>query len=164
MTDSRKVRINQGRIVPWQFRLAGTVLVFMLILAAFIKFPEVFAIPTTIGLSFLLPLLWSSYYMLEIDPERKTVSEIVWIMGHKKGEQTFYESIEKIFINPVKVGQRISSYTGHVNAFRSREFIACLKLGGGKEFELISHKDLAELRKKVDPISKKLECSVVGNL
>ncbi len=63
------VRINQGRIVPWQFRLAGTVLVFMLIFGAFISFSELYAIPGAIALSFLLPLIWSSYYVLEIDPE-----------------------------------------------------------------------------------------------
>lgn len=157
------VRINQGRILPWQFRLAGTVLVFMLIIGAFLELQEIPAITTAILVSFLLPLIWSTYYVLEIDPQKKTVSVITWIVGLKKGEVYPFESIEKIFINKVLIGQDISSYSGHVHHAQSVEYTAFIKLDTGKKFELLSMKKPEKLKEKLKPIAAKLSCKVIEN-
>ena len=159
----KKVRINQGRIVPWQFRLAGSVFVIMLIFGAFIKLEEIYAIICALLLSPLVPLLWSSFYLLEIDPVAKTVTEISWMMGIQKKEVTRFEGIEKIFINPVRVSQRVTSYSGHVNDFKSQEYMAYLKLDSGQKFELVSDRNADHLRKRLEEVRKKLDCEVVDN-
>ena len=160
---SNIVRINQGRVLPWQFRLAGTTLIFVLIFGAFLKLPEMYAISSAILFSMLLPLLWSTYYLLEIDPENRVIKDGMWIVGYKKVDMTSYNSLEKIFINKVLVGQNISSYTGHVHHYQSVEYTAFLKLDNDKKFELLSDKSADQLKKKLKPIIRKLNCPVIEN-
>lgn len=158
-----KVRINQGRILMWQFRLAGTLIVFTVIAGSLANLPEIPAIAISVLVSLLVPMLWSSYYLLEIDPGKKTYSEISWIAGYKTGKTHSYRAIEKIFINNTRVSQRITTYSGQAHTVRSREYRAYLKFSDDKKLFLLSDDNPEKLKEKLAPVVQKLKVTIVEN-
>jgi hypothetical protein len=159
----RKVRINQGRIVPFQFRIVVTALIFFGMAGALLNLSQMPAIGICILLGTFMPVVWSMYYILEIDPESKTISEITWIAGFQKPKRTPFESIEKIFINETRQQQQMTSWAGQVRTSRFKELVAYLKLEDGRKFYLLSAADAVDMRSKIEPLSKKLDCQVVEN-
>lgn len=160
-----KIRINQGRIVMWQFRMAGTLLVLVIGLLALSKLEEFPAIIIFILASFLLPFLWSSYYIFEINPADKTISEYYWVAGIKmNNDTTKYFEIEKIFVNPVRMAQNIHSYyTGSVRTTKNVEYHAFLKLKEGNKFFLMSASTPEKIKEKLTTVAKELNCLVEEN-
>lgn len=160
-----KIRINQGRIVMWQFRVAGTLFVFFIGMLALSKLEEFPAITIFILISFLLPFLWSSYYVFEINPADKTISEYYWVAGFKMNNDiTKYSEIEKIFVNPVRMAQNIHSYyTGSVRTTKNMEYHAFLKLADGNKFFLMSASTPEKIKEKLSSIAKKLNCRMEDN-
>jgi len=158
-----KVRINQGRIVPFQFRIGGTAIVLSLMATALLNLSEIPAIVLCIVLSLLIPPLWSSFYILEIDPTTKQILEIQWIVNWKRVEKTDYEAIEKIFINRTLQKQQMTSWGGQVRTSKVREYVSYLKLTSGEKFFLLSSTKPERLLKKLEPVQKKLQCEVVQN-
>lgn len=158
-----KVRINQGRIVPFQFRMVGTALVLASMAGSLSHFSEGVAIIICIAISYLLPLIWSSFYILEIDPDTRTISEVTWITGMKLRKKTSFSSIEKIFVNETRKSQQMTSWGGKVRTSKIRDYSAFLKLSSEQKFFLLSDKDPENLLKKLDPMAKKLQCEVVTN-
>lgn len=154
---NHKVTINQGRVIPVQFRIFGSIIVFMVMAYALTNLSEIPAIIICIVISFLIPLLWSSYYILQIDPKSKTISNGYWIMNLKKMEQQPYDEIEKIYVNEVTSGQRFTSYSGRVSNFKTKEYAAYLKLKNGDKFFLLSDKNEETLSQRLQPIYQKLK-------
>lgn len=110
-----------------------------------------------------MPLVWSMYYLLEIDPENKTISETTWIAGFEKSNPIPYEEIEKIFINETRQQQQMTSWAGQVRTSRFKEMVAFLKLSDGRKYYLFSATDAEDIRKKIEPVQQKLQCEVVEN-
>lgn len=159
-----KIRINQGRLIMWQLRVFGTLLVFFVGALALLKLDETSAILTFIGASFLLPFLWSSYTIFEVQPAQKIILRYYWIAGMKTAkEATTYAEIEKIFINRVGMSQNAHSYTGKVHTTKSIEYKGFLKLDDGSKFLMLSHNDPERLKEKLLPIAKKLNCDLIEN-
>lgn len=162
--DLDKVRINQGRIIMWQFRLAGTLFVFFIGAAAFLHLGEVLAIIIFMGAALLLPVLWSSYYIFEVDPAQKMIAQYNWIAGIKmNNEESPYTRIERIFINPVKMSQTWYSYSGTARTNKSIEYHAFIKLDSGEKIFMLSHANPEKLQQMLSPVAAKLECDLVVN-
>ncbi|MEQ8473951.1 MAG: hypothetical protein RIC35_22335 [Marinoscillum sp.] len=153
---NNKVKINQGRVVPVQFRVFGSVVVLIAMTYSLTHFSEIPAILISIAISFLIPLLWSSFYILQIDPQSKEISEGYWVMNIKKMDTQHYEEIEKIFVNEVNTSQQITSYGGKVANLKRKEYAAYLKLTTGEKFYLLGDSTEEGVLKKLEPIKKKL--------
>ncbi|WP_159583939.1 hypothetical protein [Marinoscillum sp. 108] len=158
-----KIRINQGRILPWQFRMVGTLIVLGSMAFALLRLSEFPAIVICIAISFLIPAMWSAYYILEIDPEQKTISEFSWVLSFKNGKTKSFQEVEKIFVNETKKAQRMTSWSGQVRTSKFNEYMAFLKLVEGDKYFLISDPDPANLMKRLTPISEKLGCDIHEN-
>ncbi|MEQ8580159.1 MAG: hypothetical protein RIC30_06305 [Marinoscillum sp.] len=158
-----KIRINQGRILPWQFRVVGTLIVLGSMAFALLRLSEFPAIIICIAISFLIPAMWSAYYILEIDPEQKTISEISWILSYKNGKTKPFREVEKIFVNETKKAQQMTSWAGQVRTSKFQEYMAFLKLTDGDKYFLISDQDPDKLLKRLAPISEKLGCDIFKN-
>lgn len=159
----KKVRINQGRIVPIRLRLGGTVVVLILMAAVLMHLTELAAVFVCIFLSFLVPLLWSSYYLLEINPMAKEISEINWIMSFTIRKVKAYDEIEKIFINETRSSRQMTSYGGQVHTDRIHEYKAFLKFSDGSNHLLLSDRNPDDLEEKVGPVAQKLNCVIARN-
>ena len=160
---SRKVTINQGRVVPAHFRFIITVMVFIGMGLSLENLQEIAAISVCIGISFLIPLVWSSFYLFQIIPEEKIVKEGYLILGLKKMEVQKYTALEKIFINSNLSSQTMHGRGGQSSTFTNREFQSFVKTTDGKKFELISSKSEEDLIKRLKPIAKKLALEIEKN-
>lgn len=160
---SRKVTINQGRIVPVHFRFAITIVVFMGMSLALQNLGETPAILTCIFISFLLPLVWSSFHLLQILPEENTIKEGYLIMGIKKLESQRYSALDKIFINAQVSSQTMHGRGGQSSTFTNQEYQAYLKTSDGKKYEMISSKTEEDLLNRLKTIAQKLEVPIEKN-
>ena len=157
------IRINQGRIIPLQFRFAGSLFVLVAIAVGLGKLPYPYGIYLGILVSFLIPMLWSAYYLLEIDPDQKTISEKSWVMGYKSGKSVSYKEVDHIFINQTNTSQQMTSYGGHVHTARKKEYMAFLKVDSDRKYFMVSDKDESSLIKRVNPMAKRLGCEIKKN-
>ncbi|MFT7030024.1 MAG: hypothetical protein ACJA2C_001419 [Marinoscillum sp.] len=160
---TNKVRINQGRVMPWQFRFLGSVMILSFIFYAMSNFGEMTAIFCCIGLSMLVPVLWSNYYILEIDPEQMKISEITLIAGFQKRSTKPLDEISHIFVNAVAYEQSMASLSNRVHTRKLKQFKAFLKTTSGDKFFLLSAADPEIMENKLAPIRKKLNCEVINN-
>ena len=157
-----KVKINQGRTLMPHFRWAYSLVLLCALAVSFVILPEFWAIVLAMMLSFSVPLIWSSFYILEIDPNQKVIKEYTLIMGKPFFiHTTVFDRIEKIFINKNRTKQMVQSRSGKVTHIKHSEFQACLKLFPAQKFPLISDRNIDKLDQRLEPIVKKLDTVVV---
>ncbi len=160
---TNKVKINQGRVLPWQFRFLGSVVILSFMFFALTNFGEMTAIVCCIGLSMLVPVLWSNYYILVIDPKQMEISEIILVAGFQKRSTKPLGEISHIFVNAVAYEQRMASLSNRVHTRKLKQYKAFLKTTSGEKFFLLSATDLESMSNKLAPIRKKLNCEVINN-
>ncbi|MEP5612513.1 MAG: hypothetical protein ABJP45_09705 [Cyclobacteriaceae bacterium] len=154
-----KVMINQGRSIPWTFRFICVLSVFALIVVSMQNLPEHLAIPISILLSFLFPMIWFSNKILTIDTALKEIHEGYWIMGYKTGKPKKYQSLDKIFINEVNTSQSMYSQANRKHTFKEVEYHAYLKFNAVEKLFLLRDRSEKKLGERVIKISEKLELS-----
>jgi hypothetical protein len=157
----KKIRIGKGRVLPIAFSLVGTIALFGIFIFMFEQLPKVGFIIGAIVISPLLPLMWTSRYIIEIDPDEKYIWEYIWLMGKKIGRPISYASIEKIYINKVKMSQRMTSWGGQVRTNKTNEFVGFIKFESGKTVELIREQEKEFVFEELAKIAKKLETELV---
>lgn len=160
---SGKVTINQGRILPGSFRFLISVIVFTVMGLAMQNLKETPAIFVCIAISFLMPLAWSSYQIIQIIPEEKMIRKGYWIAGFKKMKTQKYTSLTKIFINKGISSQTMHSSGGRSSTFSHDEFRSFLETEDGDKLELISTRYEDDLLKKLKPIASKLAVELLKN-
>ncbi|MFY0607997.1 MAG: hypothetical protein JXR10_14860 [Cyclobacteriaceae bacterium] len=158
-----KVKINQGRIVPWQFRFLFTIMILGGMMFCMFNLPEVYAIIISIALSFLLPPVWTSYRIMEIDTDQKTISNLTWAMGERSRSSQTYSTLEKIFINAGIKSQKMNSYGGRVHEQKVKTYSAYLKTSEGSKHFLVSDEDESNLIERLSTIQEKLNCPIDKN-
>lgn len=159
-----KVRIGQGKVFMLHFRIGGLVFIMFLIAVAFQYLPELPAIILAIVLSMGVPFFWSSVDILEIDTNRKIVSEHVLILGKRFQEKiSHYDQIEKIFINKVRMAQNIHARSGRVNTVKFIEYHAFAKMNNDTKYFLVGGKNPETLKNRLSPIAQKLGVSITEN-
>ncbi|MEQ9405286.1 MAG: hypothetical protein RIM99_16985 [Cyclobacteriaceae bacterium] len=152
-----KVKINQGRSIPWAFRLVATAAIIVGVVKIIQGMPENYAILLSMILSMLMPIIWFSYNILTIDNDKKEIHSGVYSVGFKTGKAKKFKEIDKIFINKVKTSQRMQSHgTGSVYEQKGVEYRAFIKLDDGTKYFLTSHPNEKKLEEKVTKIREKL--------
>ncbi len=107
--------------------------------------------------------MWSAFYILEIDPNTRTISTLIWVLGERNRSSENYNELEKIFINTGNYSQRMTSHGGRVHEQKVKRFTAFLKTDEGKKHFLISGEDEESLLEKLALIEKRLGCPIVKN-
>ncbi len=159
-----KVRINQGRLFMFNIRFGGALLSLLLITICFQYLPEYLAIIFAILISMAIPFFWSSYEILEIDPQSRTISEYILIFGRRFQQKKInYPDIDKIFINKVKMGQKMTSYAGKVNTISMFEYHAFLKTTDEKKHFLASDEKSSRLKHRLEHVVSKLHTHIHDN-
>jgi len=143
---SRKsiVDIKSGRLFPFQFLVLGFII--------FITGIAVVGPYMIIGIVLILAGagILTAHEGTEIIPESNTYREYNSILFIKTGKGKKYQRIEKIFINPAKVSQKI--YTAHTlnsGTFHDVEYNAYLKFSDGEKIFLLSGKNRNRIRDRL---------------
>lgn len=124
-------------------RLALTLVIFLIGYFAFSYLPEQPAIITFIAASMLLPFIWSSYKIVEVNPKTSQITLYYWITGLKWKKKVIpYQGIDSILIK---------------DGVYHRGF---LKLSDEQTFYLISDKNMDTLRDRLSKIAEKLNCDL----
>ena len=156
-TEKAKIiRITRGNSLPITFRMAFSLILFLIYIALTGYLPKALVIALMILLAPILPLIWTLQDMIEINMNKKLIHEYIWVLGSKWGTPKLFEHIEYIFINETKMGQTMFSWGGRVHYKQHYEYLAYLKLNSGKKYLLKRSKNHESLVNKMKKISVKL--------
>ncbi len=154
MIRNTKIKINQGRILPSPVRLVGTLGIVAAIFLLFDYAPEREAILLSIPLSMLMPLIWSSFHILELNLETLEVAHFNWITGRKFNASSVQLKGPVRF--QIKENEKIQDQFSTKRPVRSKRTFSCyLKDSDGKLVFLISDKSYDKLVKRLEPLVKK---------
>jgi hypothetical protein len=159
-----KIRINQGRILPSQFRFLLTLMTVVGIMAMTIYVTNEVGFMLSILFAMLLLLVWTSFYMLEVDVSAKTYQTYNAILGRAFfREEVRFEKIRGVVIKEANYSQTMYSRSGIGHTWRWKEFEAQLLLDEDKKVILISDEDRQALLERLNPILKKLRAEIISS-
>lgn len=152
------VDIKSGRLFPFQFLVLG-----FIILISGIAVVGPYMI---IGIILIVAgaVILTAHEGTEIMPDTNSYREYNSILFIKTGKGKKYERIEKIFINPVRVSQKI--YTAHTmnsSTFEDVEYNAYLKFSDGEKIFLLSGKNKNKIRNRLKAIADSLNIPLQDN-
>ena len=152
------VDIKSGTLFPFQFLVLGAII--------FVAGLAVVGPYMIIGLVLIIAgaIILTAHEGTEISPGSRTYREYNSILFIKSGKDKKYERIEKIFINPVRISQRL--YTAHTMSpatFLHVGYNAYLKFSDGEKIFLFSGKNKSRLKKRLAGIAKILNIPVQDN-
>lgn len=158
---NNKIRINQGRVMNGWFRYAFTLVTFCSTIVIVAKFPNIFGFLVLLLLAFLLIMAWTSFYLVEIDMDKKEYGDYTVVLGRKSGGVKPYPGIEDVFIKKFNTTQHVTSYgTGSQHHVKDVSYQAYLKFTNEDRLELVSDKDENRLVERLEPVVKKLRTSI----
>lgn len=152
------VDIKSGRLFPFQFLVLGFII---LISGVAVVGPYMI-----IGIILIVAgaVILTAHEGTEIMPDTNSYREYNSILFIKTGKGKKYERIEKIFINPVRVSQKI--YTAHTmnsSTFEDVEYNAYLKFSDGEKIFLLSGKNKNKIRNRLKAIADSLNIPLQDN-
>jgi len=167
MEKSGIIEIKQETYLPYSFKLVGLTISLMslvfigVIITSSGRFDWLVALKI-LGLIVLVIsglMLLTAHYRLLIDPRKRKYHVYVWLLGFKSGRPETFKSIEKIFINGVKLSSRKTSYSGRIVDYKDYVYKAFMKLDNGEKIHLDTDHDKEKLDARVNGYIKQL-----GNL
>lgn len=152
------IDIRFDYLVPWHFRLVGVALVIVAI-AGFMVNPLLAILFIAVGV-----FLVTSYSGTVLNRSNNTYKEYNTYFFIKSADEQTHSGIEKIFINPGKLSQKI--YTAHTlnsQTFENVIYNAYIKFNNGEKIQLLQSKDKAKLMKELDAIAEFMNTSIQDN-
>lgn len=157
---SRKsiVDIKSGRLFPFQFLVLGFII--------FITGIAVVGPYMVIGITLIIAGagILTAHEGTEIIPSSNTYREYNSILFIKTGKGKKYQRIEKIFINPARVSQKV--YTAHTlnsSTFDDIEYNAYLKFSDGEKIFLLSGKNKNRIKDRLKLVADSLDIPLQDN-
>jgi hypothetical protein len=153
-----KIRINQGRIIPSQYRFIITAGIIFGIFLLISRVNNELGFILCLVLSFGIFPVWTSFFMLEIDMKNNCYRDYYTIMGRSFGVKLgVFHAIHGAKILESKTiqttyGMGASGHTRH-----GREYSAYLLINENEKVFLISDEDKEDLLERLSPILKKLK-------
>ena len=116
------------------------------------------AISVALGL-----LTLTARYGLEIDPSAMQYKEFVRLLWLRYGEWKRYDGVEKIFINRLKVSERMVTRTGAKYDIRSMVYQAYITFSDGSKIELDSDRNKDKLLLRLQGYNQQLQTTIQDN-
>ncbi len=157
------VRIDCGRLIPGLYTLVASMIMALAYFGIFLHTSPTLFIIFGIILSPILPILWTTRTIIEINPTEKYSWEFYWILGLKIGDKVYYEGIEKIYVNEVGMSRRMTSYGGHVSTERFSEYVGFIKFSDGTTLELDRKRNKTKVLQGLTRVAKKLNTPLIDN-
>jgi len=151
------INLIAERLFPFQFQLFG-VLLLIGGLITIIGFPYVS--PLLILLSLMI---FTGYRGVQLKPEEKLYRSFNSFFLLKFGKWKVYDSVEKIYINPVKTSQRIYSRVTEGIDVKGLEYHAFMLFNNNTKEFLASNKKKNKLINKLKPLSQAFQLNIIDN-
>lgn len=150
------LNFTTGRLFPLQFIFIGIVLIpsGVVLLSSNLM----------LGVSFMLfgTLTLTSFQGVEIDTAAKRYREYNSYYFIKTGSWKAYQQAEKLYINPVKTSQQLSSQAS-TSSFKGRAFNAYIKFDNDEKFLLASDKAYEKVEAKVTELARFTSLPIIDN-
>lgn len=140
------MRINQGRVLESGQRYLISFLLVGGVVSTIIYMNNLTGFILMMVLSSLMILLWTTFYVAEIDIKNQTYGERTSVLGRSFGRLHSYNGIEKVVIDRVTFGSKNTMI----------EYDAYVKFTNGEKLFLVSDEDEKELSRRLKPVLKKL--------
>ena len=145
-----KIKIKKSRSVPYLLRIIGTVALTALFGYLLDHLDETTFIPAAVACSPILPLLWMSVQILEINDDEKYWWKYHWILGYKWGEKKQYPAIEKMSLKMIMVKPKRKPEEPRYELF--------IHFTDGESVLLTRRKNLDPLVKNAQKMADKVAC------
>ena len=159
-----KVRINQGRIIPTQYRVILTIGAFFGMFLLMARANNEVGFILCLILALIIFPVWTSFFMLEIDTKNRSFKDYYAIMGRPFGLRTgILDAIRGVEVVQSNIAQTTygmgsSGYTRH-----SREYSAYLLINENDKVFLISDENKEDLLERLRPLLKKLNTDLISS-
>ncbi len=151
------INLKSVKLFPFQFQLLGVV--FLLVGIVFIPNAPYLGLFLIIIGAFIL----TGYSGIQFDRSTKLYRTYNSFLFLKFGKWKEYGEIEKIFVNSVKVSQKIYTRITEGTTYRNVEYNAYLKLGDGTKEFLTSSKDKKTLFAKLARVGEFFHLEIIDN-
>jgi hypothetical protein len=143
-----KIKIRKSRSFPYSVRLLGTLAITILFGYMLNHFDENTFIIAAIIVSPVLPLLWMTVHMLEINDDQHYWWTYHWILGYKRGSKKYYSSIKSLTISPSKYQNKKGN--------EERRYSLVVHFSDGEVCPLAQRKNLELLKEKGQKMADKI--------
>jgi hypothetical protein len=150
------IEFDAGKLLPFHFILAGTILLFFGVVALLYS-PFAGILFGLLGL-----LILTAKRGVDIDFAKKIYREYHSFYWIKTGKWSPFNSVVKLYINPVKMSQRMSNLASS-STIHSNEYKAYLKFNNEDKVYLLSGKKIKVLEEKLTPLAASLGLSITDN-
>lgn len=151
----RPVRIHQGKTYPLWLRLSVALTVCALIVVTFRYVLAPFSLGIAILLAPVLPALWFSTRIVEIDAAQKRLFQGSWTMGFRWGKNMNYEQVD-LLVQKKRIKRTEFSLPNNRTLITNQEYQAFLVLDSKTELYLFGHPLEDRIEEKMQTLRKKL--------
>ncbi|PSR52247.1 hypothetical protein AHMF7605_01265 [Adhaeribacter arboris] len=113
-----------------------------------------------VSILFLLLIVFTTHYGLEINVRDKTFKQYLWILGYKQSRIHSYDLIEYAFIQSSKVSRTLYS-TATSTTFSSRVYNGYLKFSEENKIHLIQASEKEAVLNKLHFLARDLKIEIV---
>lgn len=160
---SKIIKLDQGPVVMGHFKVVVLLFGLFFTMVAFMSKP-IFGWTLLVLFTPVCVVLLGARFVVEIDLEARTLSDLTDVVFHRWGSRTSIEHAEKIFINKIRMSRRIIRYgTGSPLELKSYDYKAFLKLTSGEKLPLLTREDLSEVRAELDELASELKIPITQN-
>lgn len=147
------IKIRKSRSVPYLLRIAGTVALTAAFGYLLDHLDERTFIPVALAISPLLPMLWMSVQVLEVNDDEKYWWKYHWILGYKYGKKIKYASLDHMSLEMIMVQPKRQPEEPRYELF--------LHFDQGDPLKLTRRKKLALVREKGQQMANKLDIAFI---
>lgn len=151
----RPVRIHQGKTYPLGLRLSAALIVCTLIIVVLRHILAPLSLGIAILLAPVLPALWFSTRIVEIDVARKRLFQGSWTMGFRWGKNVSYEKID-LSVQKNRIKRTEFSLPNNRTLITDHEYQAFLEIDSKTDVYLFGHPLEDRIEEKMQTLRKKL--------
>ena len=154
--DMASIKIRKSRSVPYLLRIAGTVALTAAFSYLLDHLDEQTFIPVALAISPLLPILWMSVQVLEVNDDERYWWKYHWILGYKYGKKIKYTSLDHMSLEMIIVQPKRQPEEPRYELF--------IHFDKGVPLKLTRRKKLAFIREKALKMAEKLDLVLIDNI
>ena len=157
------IDIKHAHLLPFHFRVFGGAIILLGLLLPVQIQNFVALVAASAGCVLVGVLFITTRYGIQIDPAEKRYREYIKILGFNSGSWKLYDSIEKVFINPMKSSQTMTTRGNYRTEIVKDEYMAFLKFGNGTRVELDEDSNKEKLLARLTRYNQVLHTNISDN-
>ena len=160
------VTIKQGYWLPLYFRISVFIAIPIVVASLFRPYGTVGENTFLVLMLLIASVAVTARNFIELDMTLKTYREYYWLLGFRTGETLTFDSIEKLFINKVKLVQELNKYGPSIAMATNAEvrtvvYKCFLKFSDGEKILLDSDADKIRLIDRLKGYNKVLKTTIL---